>query len=368
MIELDWIKPEQVIELALQLAPFVCSLVFFVFLIWGSYHFLIGRHTHLGNEKLFSRQLIIMAMSLVAVIGVTLSLPVSESSRNQIISLLGLVISGVFAFSSSTVFANLMAGILLRVTKPFRIGDFITVQDYFGRVAERGLFDTEIQSENRELIAIPNTYLISHPITAVHSDGAIVSASLSLGYDLHHEQIENLLIKAAEKTGLNDAFVHITELGDFSVTYRVSGVLSEVKGLLTTRSNLYKSVLDALHSEGIEIMSPNYMNQRPVDPIKKVLPSPVRVKSNTGDSPRILLPEEIVFDKAEKAHQTDIERKILLNNLAQLETLLKDSEEEEKEGIKAFINATKARLKIIENKDSDKNPSSDGENSDQEPA
>jgi small-conductance mechanosensitive channel len=332
------------IDLAMSLAPFFATLAFYWLFIWGIYKLLIGRHNHLGSEKLFSRQLIIMGLGLISIIGVILALPVSESSRNQIIGLVGLVISGVLALSSSTVFANLMAGILLRVTKPFKIGDFIRVQDYFGRVCERGLFDTEIQSESRELIAIPNTYLISNPITTVNSTGAIVSASLSLGYDIHHMQLENLLNEAAEKCELTDSFVHITELGDYSITYRVSGVLAEVKGLITARSKLYRSVLDVLHGEGIEVMSPSYMNQRKMDEIKKVLPRPLKAKLTETSSSA----EDIVFDKAEKALQTDAERKILLSNLEQLAALLKEAKDEEKEGINSFISAVEARLKVID--------------------
>ncbi|MEB3733556.1 mechanosensitive ion channel [Halopseudomonas pachastrellae] len=55
------------------------------------------------------------------------------------IALLGLLISGVFAFSSSNIFANLAAGVLMRMTRPFVLGDFISVGEHFGRVAERGL-------------------------------------------------------------------------------------------------------------------------------------------------------------------------------------------------------------------------------------
>ena len=82
--------------------------------LWSADYLLIRRHGGLGNEKLFSRQLIMLGLTLVGLVAVILALPVSEGSRNQIIALLGLLVSGVFAFSSSNIFANLAAGILLR--------------------------------------------------------------------------------------------------------------------------------------------------------------------------------------------------------------------------------------------------------------
>lgn len=90
---------------------------------------------------------------------------------------------------------------------------------------------------------------------------------------MHHLQIEPLLIKAAEKSGLDSPFVYIIELGYFSITYRISGLLIEVKGLLTARSNLFRSILETLQSEGIEIMSPAFMNQRRADDGKKIIPT-----------------------------------------------------------------------------------------------
>ena len=63
-----------------------------------------------------------LGLTLGSLVALVLAFPVSESSRNQIIGLIGLLLSGIIAFSSSTIFANLMAGIMLRVTRPFGTG------------------------------------------------------------------------------------------------------------------------------------------------------------------------------------------------------------------------------------------------------
>ncbi|MCJ7524557.1 MAG: mechanosensitive ion channel [Candidatus Aminicenantes bacterium] len=326
--------------------PLLLTVLGFGGLLWSVHRILIGRHSNLGNERMFSRQLAMLGLIFVGIVAITLALPVSDSSRNQVIWIIGLVISGIFAFSSSTIFANLMAGILLRITKPFRIGDFVYVRDYFGRVAERGLFDTEIQSENRELIAIPNTYLISNPVSTVPGSGAIVSASLSLGYDVHHAKVEPLLLKAAEKSGLEEPFVHILELGNYAITYRVSGVLSEVKGLITARSNLYRAVLDVLHGHGIEITSPAYMNQRRLAEDQSCIPEPVMEKQGE----KAPAAEEIVFDKAELAQQKEDTKNDLLENIKQLEKELKEEANPDKDKIKKTLEKARERLKAFDEK------------------
>lgn len=188
-------KNDSLLNLVTAFIPLTLTLIGVVVGLWIAHVILIKRHAELGNEKLFSRQLIMLGLTLASLLLVILAMPVSDSSRNQIIGLVGLVISGIFAFSSSTIFANLLAGIMLRITKPFRTGDFIKVSDYFGHVVERGLLDTEIQTESRDLVALPNTFMITHPITVTRASGTIISTNLSLGYDVHHGDLENPSLK-----------------------------------------------------------------------------------------------------------------------------------------------------------------------------
>ncbi|MFT4677309.1 MAG: small conductance mechanosensitive channel [Patiriisocius sp.] len=55
--------------------------------------------------------------------------PLEESTRNQILGLIGLLMSAIVALSSTAFVTNFMAAIMLRVTRPFKVGDFITVCD-----------------------------------------------------------------------------------------------------------------------------------------------------------------------------------------------------------------------------------------------
>ena len=54
---------------------------------------LIKRHPDLGNERLFPRQLIMLGLTLLGLLAVVLVLPVSDTSRNQLMGLIGILIS-----------------------------------------------------------------------------------------------------------------------------------------------------------------------------------------------------------------------------------------------------------------------------------
>ncbi|MCL7970909.1 MAG: mechanosensitive ion channel family protein [marine benthic group bacterium] len=275
-------------------------------------------------------QLILLAVTGFGLVLVVLLLPIGDTLRGQVLSLIGLVLSAGIALSSTTFLGNMLAGIMLRAVRSFRMGDFISCGEHFGRVSERGLFHTEIQTEERNLTTLPNLYLVTHPVTTVRASGTVVAATVSLGYDVSRTRIEQLLLAAAKNTELDDPFVTVMDLGDFSVTYRISGLLTEVKSLITARSRLRSEVLDALHGGGVEIVSPTFMNTRPLADDRQFIPE-------SASEPRKPAPEEagapedILFDKAEEAEEAESLLAKVAGLAEQIETLqaqIKEAPEE----------------------------------------
>ncbi len=278
----------------------------------------------------FRRQIAQMLILLVATVTVLIVLPVEAELRGQLLSLFGIMFSAAVAFSSTTLLGNVMAGLMLKAERNFHAGDFLQVGDQFGRVTKRGLVSTEIQTEDRDLVTLPNVHLVTHPVRVVRSSGTLVSAQVSLGYDVDHRQVEELLRQAAEAAGLTDPFVLVRDLGDFSVTYQATGLLTEVKQLLTARSRLRCAMLDSLHGAAVEIVSPGFMNQRPLDPQVPVIPRP-RVTAESTAAPGTEGPtvETVAFDKAEEA--ADLEQLLYLHERAReaIARLAEDGGEED---------------------------------------
>lgn len=284
-------------QVLLPFTPFLLVVIISSLLLLLVAFFSRRRVERLGSESRLPMQLSQAGVLLLALVFAVIVFPMSDTLRGQIFSLLGVLITAVIALSSTTFVANAMAGLMLRAVNSFRPGDFVRIGDAFGRVSERGLFHTEVQTEDRDLTTFPNLYFVNNAITVVRKSGTIVSATVSLGYELSWHDIEELLKRAAANAGLEDAFVQVTELGDYSVNYRVAGFLPEVTQVLTARSNLRKQMLDVLHSAGVEIVSPAFMKQIPVSAEQKVLAKAKRVKSaKPGEEP-----EAMIFDKASDA-------------------------------------------------------------------
>lgn len=267
--------------------------------------------------KRFRVQFTVLLLSFVGLLIVVLSLPINDSTKGQLLSLFGLLFSAAIALSATTFVGNIMAGLMLRSVRNFKGGDYVRVGDYFGRVSERGLFHVEIQTEHRDLITLPNLYLVTHPVTVVRSSGTMVWAEVSLGYDIPHGRIRAKLCEAAERAGLEEAFAQVIELGDFSVTYRVSGLLTDTRNLISGRSRLRECMLDLLHGDGIEIVSPTFMNQRPLTADRSFIPPLTRAT----DAPKSGSPESVMFDKAAQAETVEKLRERREQLAAELEKL-----------------------------------------------
>ncbi len=342
--------------------PALITAAVIVAIVWTSNRFLITQRSNLGAEAKLPRQLLILGLTLVGILILLFQIPMSEVARGQILGLLGIVLTGVIGLSSTTFVTNIMAGLMLRVVRSFRSGDFIRIGDQFGKVTDRGLFHTEIQTEDRDLTIFPNLFLITTPVTVVRRSGTIISTTLSLGYEIPRARIEALLIEAAEEVKLSECFVQVTEIGDYAVTYRIAGFLPEVKHLLTARSNLRKMVLDVLHKNGIEIVSPSFMNQRQYGLESRFIPTGASAKQDdlvaSDDSP-----ETIMFDKADEAEELDQFREELercKSRNQELSELLKTNSESDTKAIKAEVESNEQRIlqlsEIIETKTSDSKP------------
>ena len=235
-------------------------LVLVVLLIFNSWLFKKIKSVKLhGNVIKNSIATLVVLSGIVAFI---LSIPIDKALKGQILSFLAVVVSAGIALSSTTVLGNLIAGIMNNSMNRFRNGDLIKISDFQGKVTKTSIFHIEIQLEDSNFITIPNLYIATNPVKLTRKTNSVISTSVSLGYDIPRTTIEESLKEAAVLTGLSDPYVYITNLGDYSVVYKIHGFLEDSKKYFSTNSLLNAHVMDMLHRNKIEIVSPTFMNQR----------------------------------------------------------------------------------------------------------
>ncbi len=116
--------------------------------------------------------------------------------------------------------ANFAAGLVLIITKPFKIGDTITVHDTYGEVKDIKLAYTVLINEDKEQITIPNKYMIGDVLVNSFAY-RLAEGSVGISYDSKVEDaisiIENILKNHNDLSKENNPIVGIEKFADSSI-------------------------------------------------------------------------------------------------------------------------------------------------------
>jgi MscS family membrane protein len=109
--------------------------------------------------------------------------------------LAGLGIGGIaIAFGAQKTIENLFGSIALSADQPFRLGDFVRIEDFTGNVERIGMRSTQIRTLDRTLISIPNGKLADMRIEDFASRDRIrLSCTIGIVYGTTRVQIERIL-------------------------------------------------------------------------------------------------------------------------------------------------------------------------------
>jgi small-conductance mechanosensitive channel len=99
------------------------------------------------------------------VIGVLLASVIAfpDLELGDIVATLGLG-SVAVGFAFQDIFKNFLAGIILLVEEPFRIGDEVVIDDYNGTVVNISIRTTQIRTPNGEKILLPNSKVFTDAV------------------------------------------------------------------------------------------------------------------------------------------------------------------------------------------------------------
>lgn len=133
------------------------------------------------------------------------------------------VLGIIIGFASQQVLGNFMAGLVIALTQPVRIGDHVTYANEEGTVEEIALTYTFIRTLDRRRLVVPNSKLASDTIinSSIRSRDTLaeVSVSLPLSADVG-AVVEALRADVADE---RDSDVHLASLdGSATVIVRVA--------------------------------------------------------------------------------------------------------------------------------------------------
>ncbi len=156
----------------------------------------ISRET--STRLRFIRRLVYASILLI---GVAIALSGFSGISNLAHSLLasGVIAAAVVGFAARQVLANFVAGIMLAVTQPIRVGDWVTIEGNYGEIVDVRLNYTVLKSGDARII-VPNERLAGGILKndTLVADLAAPEASVWLAPDA---DVERALAVLAEETG-----------------------------------------------------------------------------------------------------------------------------------------------------------------------
>ncbi len=203
-----------------------------------------------GFVASFVRFLVIAMVAILALGKLGISIAPFIAALGAISLTAGLALQGSVS--------NFAAGIVLVVTKPFKISDTLTVNDVYGEVEEIKLSYTVLRNEDGEQITIPNKYMIGDVLINSFSY-RIVEGSVGIAYDSDVtnaiKTIKDVIASQEDVSSENEPIVGIEKFNDSSVDlgYRY---WVPTKSFFKTQYDVNLKVLTAFQSAGVTIPFP----------------------------------------------------------------------------------------------------------------
>jgi len=167
------------------------------------------------------------------------------------------------ALAAQEIISNFLGGAILTVDKPFKIGDRIKYDTYFGDVISIGPRSTRIKTLDFQIVTIPNSKLTSNVIVnyAMPDIRMKVRIPFSVAYGSNIRRVKKILLElaneAAEKTAwvvLDPApSVYFLEFGESSLNGQLILYTNNYDFSWDVQDYLNTRIDDRFREEGIEI-------------------------------------------------------------------------------------------------------------------
>ena len=249
------------IDLAFRFGPKV--LVAILILVAGGY---CARWTGVAFDRWLGklhleppvRQLLVRVSRLL-VMGLFLVMALQNLGVDLLPMIAGLGVAGAgIALAMQGVLGNLAAGLTIIFTKPFRVGEYVSMVGVEGRVESIELFATRLSHPDRSVVVVPNRKIVGE---ILHNYGAIRQLDLSVAIvrtaDLERAlaAIEGVVKGNSRVLQEPAAAIGVRSLGEYSIGIAVKPWV-KVPDVADAGAEINKGIVDAFRAAEIEYPAP----------------------------------------------------------------------------------------------------------------
>ncbi|MCR4657386.1 MAG: mechanosensitive ion channel [Lachnospiraceae bacterium] len=154
--------------------------------------------------------------------------------------------------------SNFAGGVLIMITKPFRIGDYIEIESNMaGTVTQIGLVHTKLLTLDNRVVIHPNGDLANSTITNyTDKEKRRIELTIGISYGEDIDRVKEVLKKVIDEEPLllkdDDVLIYVDSMSASSVDIGVK-VYTNTQDYLSAKWALTESIKKALDKNGIEI-------------------------------------------------------------------------------------------------------------------
>jgi len=216
---------------------------------------------HEKLEKNTANNIIKLVKYLIVLIILTAILTQFAQSIGLITALLTVVGGTIIGFAAMNTLGNMIAGIIIMVSRPFTVGDRILYDGIITDIIAIKLIYTTMVDLDNIKISVPNQRLLSLEIKDYGKKEIIrIHVAITPGFEEDRKKVEEVLLTAASKLhqvlDQPKPYVWINSFQNYAVEYRLYVFIKDIKNLPLIESELHKSVLDACKENNIDIRTP----------------------------------------------------------------------------------------------------------------
>lgn len=275
---------ESIVRGAIGHLPNIAASLVVLVLTWGAVtatRWVLSRVSGGGRMRRSLMEVIRMLASVGLWFGGTLiAITVAFPSVTPAKALTALGLGSVaIGFAFKDVFENFLAGLLILLREPFRLGDYVECDGVEGQVERITIRDTHILQTDGQLVVTPNAYMFKNPVRVrTVSDLRRATIICGVAYAEDADEARKVILDAVReadsvRNDIRDVQVFAREFASSSVDFEIAWWTgSRPVDIRTSRDEVVRSVKRALDRAGIEI------------------PFPYRTLTFRDDSPMTLVP------------------------------------------------------------------------------
>lgn len=182
-------------------------------------------------------------------------------------NIVGADITGLIAILAAAGFAigmalqgslgNFASGVLILSLRPYKKGDWVSVENEFGKIKEIGIFNTIIVTPGHNLLIVPNSKVTDTVVTNYSNKGVLrIELKVTIPYDESYPKVEHIIKSTMSNLPilLKEPVpeVGITNFNSHNVEIAVNPyVLPD--DFLKGKFEFNAAIKNALHANGIQV-------------------------------------------------------------------------------------------------------------------